>query len=163
MTLGPRAKKEMNFLSRSRPARPPANASTPPSRAAPHDSGPLWFATPSTNETFIHNTLPVLTGARRMKHEIPSFCAVRCPDVALHRGFRAVRRAKVLRSCCAARGAEVLRNHEKPGGRGGRPRHRPGDARDVGGQADPRALRPAPDQLRRAVFLLKSTWKIDGP
>jgi hypothetical protein len=43
----------------TRPARPPVNASTPPSRAAPHDSGPLWFATPSTCETFIHNTLPV--------------------------------------------------------------------------------------------------------
>jgi hypothetical protein len=28
-------------------------------RAAPHDSGPLWFATPSTYETFIHYTLPV--------------------------------------------------------------------------------------------------------
>ena len=27
--------------------------------------GPLWFAIPSTYETFIHNTLPVLTGARR--------------------------------------------------------------------------------------------------
>jgi hypothetical protein len=37
----------------------PANASTPPLRAAPHDSGPLWFARPLTYETFIHNTLPV--------------------------------------------------------------------------------------------------------
>jgi hypothetical protein len=35
------------------------NASTPPSRAAPHDSGPSWFAIPSTYETFIHYTLPV--------------------------------------------------------------------------------------------------------
>ena len=43
----------------TRPIRPPANASTPPSRAAPHDSGPLWFARPSTYEAFIHNTLPV--------------------------------------------------------------------------------------------------------
>ena len=49
----------------TRPVRPPANASMPPSRAAPHGSGPLWFANPSTYETFIHNTLPVLTGARR--------------------------------------------------------------------------------------------------
>ena len=24
-----------------------------------HDSGPLWIASPSTYETFIHNTLPV--------------------------------------------------------------------------------------------------------
>jgi hypothetical protein len=38
---------------------PPVNASTPPWRAAPHDSGPLWFATPSTYETFFHDTLPV--------------------------------------------------------------------------------------------------------
>src|SRR5580692_1361388 len=43
----------------TRPVRPPVNASTPPSRAAPHDSGPLWFASPSTYETFIHYTLPV--------------------------------------------------------------------------------------------------------
>ena len=51
----------------TRPVRPPVNASTPPSRAAPHDSGPLWFATPSTYETLIHYTLPVLTGARRTR------------------------------------------------------------------------------------------------
>jgi hypothetical protein len=55
----------------TRPVRSPVNASTPPSRAAPHDSGPLWFAIPSTYETFIHNTLPVLTGARRI-HETQS-------------------------------------------------------------------------------------------
>jgi len=49
------------YISRlnTRPVRPPVNASTPPSRAAPHDSGPLWFASPSTHETFIHHTLPV--------------------------------------------------------------------------------------------------------
>jgi hypothetical protein len=28
-----------------------------------HDSGPVWIANPSPYETFIHNTLPVLTGA----------------------------------------------------------------------------------------------------
>src|SRR6266481_6124617 len=35
-----------NCLSRlnTRPARSPVNASTPPSRAAPHDSGPMWVA-----------------------------------------------------------------------------------------------------------------------
>ena len=50
-----------NAVSRlsTRPARSPVNASTPPSRAAQHDSGPLWFAKPLTYETFIHNTLPV--------------------------------------------------------------------------------------------------------
>jgi hypothetical protein len=31
----------------SRPARTPVNASLRPSRAAPHDSGPPWIATPS--------------------------------------------------------------------------------------------------------------------
>jgi hypothetical protein len=45
---------------------PPGNASTPPSRAAAHDSGRLWFAIASTYETFIHNTLPVLN--RRTEH-----------------------------------------------------------------------------------------------
>jgi DNA-binding winged helix-turn-helix (wHTH) protein len=43
----------------TRPVRSPVNASTPPSRAAPRDSGPLWFASPSTYETFIHNTSPI--------------------------------------------------------------------------------------------------------
>jgi hypothetical protein len=28
-----------------------------------HDSEPVWIANPSPYETFIHNTLPVLTGA----------------------------------------------------------------------------------------------------
>jgi hypothetical protein len=41
----------------TRPVRSPANASSPPSRAAPHDSGPLWLATPSTYETLIHKHL----------------------------------------------------------------------------------------------------------
>src|SRR5580700_5958735 len=43
----------------TRPVRSPVNASTLPSRTAPHDSGPLWSPTPSTYETFIHYTLPV--------------------------------------------------------------------------------------------------------
>ena len=43
----------------TRPVRPPVNASTPPSRAAPHDSGPSWFANPSTYDAFFHHTLPV--------------------------------------------------------------------------------------------------------
>src|SRR5216683_2179671 len=36
-----------NCLTRlnTRPARSPVNASTPPLRAAPHDSGPMWVAT----------------------------------------------------------------------------------------------------------------------
>src|SRR5690606_28037172 len=43
----------------TRPARTPVNASTPPLRVAPHDSGPVWVATPSPYDSFIHNTLPV--------------------------------------------------------------------------------------------------------
>src|SRR5690606_20243767 len=43
----------------TRPARTPVNASTPPLRAAPHDSGPVWVANPSPYDSFIHNTLPV--------------------------------------------------------------------------------------------------------
>src|SRR6266571_2591695 len=49
------------FLSRliTRPARAPVNASTPPSRAAPHDSGSVWVANPSPYDSFIHSTMPV--------------------------------------------------------------------------------------------------------
>ena len=43
----------------TRPARTPVNASATPSRAPPHDSGPLWPAKPSTYDSCIHNTLPV--------------------------------------------------------------------------------------------------------
>jgi len=53
------AQQGMYFTAQYPTCHPPANASTPPSRAAPHDSGPWWFAKPSTYETFIHNTLPV--------------------------------------------------------------------------------------------------------
>src|SRR5580692_3936165 len=49
------------FLTRlnTRPARSLVNASTPPSRAAPHDSGPMWVATSHSYEPFIHYTSPV--------------------------------------------------------------------------------------------------------
>jgi hypothetical protein len=55
-----------NSLTRlnTRPALSPVNASTPPSRAAPHDSGPMWVAGPLSNDSFIHYTSPVLTGAQ---------------------------------------------------------------------------------------------------
>ena len=43
----------------TRPARTPVNASTLPSRTTPHDSGPVWVATPSPYDSFIHNTSPV--------------------------------------------------------------------------------------------------------
>src|SRR6266851_7672979 len=40
----------------ARPAHSPVNASTPPSRAAPHDSGPMWVADPLSYDSFIHYT-----------------------------------------------------------------------------------------------------------
>src|SRR2546429_1379111 len=39
-------------------------SSTPPSRAAPHDSGPMWVATPLSCDFFIHYNLAGLTGAQ---------------------------------------------------------------------------------------------------
>jgi len=49
------------FLTRlnTRPARSPVNAWTPPLRAAPHDSGPMWVATPLSYDFSIHYTSPV--------------------------------------------------------------------------------------------------------
>jgi len=47
------------------PARPPVNASPSSLRTKAHDSEPVWIATPSLYETFIHNTLPAFTGAIR--------------------------------------------------------------------------------------------------
>src|SRR2546426_5845504 len=43
----------------TRPIRSPVNASTPPSRAVPHDSGPVWVANLSPCDSFIHYTSPV--------------------------------------------------------------------------------------------------------
>jgi hypothetical protein len=43
----------------TRPARSPVNASTPPLRAAPHDSGPMWVATSHSYDSCIHYTSPV--------------------------------------------------------------------------------------------------------
>src|SRR6266852_3578212 len=50
-----------NCLTRlnTRPARSLVNASTPPSRAAPHDSGSMWVATSHLYDSFIHYTSPV--------------------------------------------------------------------------------------------------------
>jgi hypothetical protein len=55
-----------DFLTRlnTRPARSPVNASTPPLRVAPHDSGPMWVATSHSYDFCIHYTSPVLTGAQ---------------------------------------------------------------------------------------------------
>ena len=43
----------------TRPAHSLVNASTPPSRAAPHDSGPMWVATSHSYDSFIHYTSPI--------------------------------------------------------------------------------------------------------
>jgi len=43
----------------TRPAPSPVNASRPPLRAPAHDSGPVWVATPSPCDSFIHYTSPV--------------------------------------------------------------------------------------------------------
>ena len=42
------------------PARTPVNASPPPLPTIMHDSEPVWIATPSLYETFIHNTCRLL-------------------------------------------------------------------------------------------------------
>jgi len=53
----------------TQPARPPVNASRAQLPAPTHDSGSLRVANPSAHETFIHNTLPVSTGARRSRDD----------------------------------------------------------------------------------------------
>ena len=50
--------------SMSRPVLSPVNASTMSSRTSPHDLGPMWFATPSSCDSYIHYTSSVSTGAR---------------------------------------------------------------------------------------------------
>jgi hypothetical protein len=49
------------------PIRTPVNASPAPLRTPMHDSEPVRIANPSPYETFIHNTLPVLTGAPKFE------------------------------------------------------------------------------------------------
>ena len=53
----------------TRPARSPVNASTPPLRAAPHDSGPMWVATSHSYDFYIHYTSPVYPAHRRPAYE----------------------------------------------------------------------------------------------
>ena len=45
------------------PVRTPVNASCTALPPNMHDSEPVWIASPSLYETFIHNTLPAFTGA----------------------------------------------------------------------------------------------------
>ena len=47
----------------TQPARAPVNASLRPLRSSAHDSGLMWFATPSSYDSFIHDTSPVFIGA----------------------------------------------------------------------------------------------------
>ena len=47
----------------TQPARSPVNACPAASRRPSHDSGPVWFAIPSLQETFTPYTLPALPGA----------------------------------------------------------------------------------------------------
>src|SRR4029077_16870992 len=56
---------------KTRPPRSPINASTPPSRAAPHDSGPMWVANPLSCDFSIHYNLAGLTGAQEITDENP--------------------------------------------------------------------------------------------
>ena len=46
-------------ISNTQPMRTPVNASPKPSRAPAHDSGTVWFATPSLEETCAPYSLPV--------------------------------------------------------------------------------------------------------
>src|SRR4029077_14731878 len=66
-----------NCLTRlnTRPAHSLVNASTPPSRAAPHDSGPMWVATSHSYDSFIHYTSPVYPAHRRTNDAQPN---IRC-------------------------------------------------------------------------------------
>jgi hypothetical protein len=62
LPLSPRAsasRSEILTRLNTRPARSLVNASSPPSRAAPHDSGPMWVATSHSYDSFIHYTSPV--------------------------------------------------------------------------------------------------------
>jgi hypothetical protein len=59
-SVGTASASRRNVLSRLNTGPPvPVNASASPSRAALHDSGPVWVANPSPYDSFIHNTSPV--------------------------------------------------------------------------------------------------------
>jgi hypothetical protein len=55
------------------PVRAPVNASLPSLLPTMHDSGSVWGATPSLYGSFIHNSLPVLTGALTVRPNHLSF------------------------------------------------------------------------------------------
>ena len=64
----------------------PVESHPPPSRVQAHDSGPPWLARPSTYDSFIHTTLPVLTGAQK-----PSMPGPMSIELVNQYGTRAVR------------------------------------------------------------------------
>ena len=76
-----RRRPELSFFrgSIARPARTPVNASALPLRETPHDSGPPWVASPSTCDSFIHNTPPVYPGAFRNQREPIRSCSAASP------------------------------------------------------------------------------------
>ena len=53
------------------PACTPVNASPVALRRPTHDSGPVWLARPSPCDSFIHNSLPVFTGATNRSPRSP--------------------------------------------------------------------------------------------
>src|SRR6516162_5079331 len=63
LTASASRRKSLSRLN-TRPARTPVNASPRSSQNAAHDSGPSWVASPSTYDSFIHNTSPVYPGAQ---------------------------------------------------------------------------------------------------
>ncbi len=64
-----------NRISRfhTRPARTPVNASPLSLRTTAHDSGPMWLATPSSYDSFIHDTSPVFIGALGTSYILRNF------------------------------------------------------------------------------------------
>src|SRR6202011_886335 len=77
------------------PMRSPVNASPAPSRVSTHDSGPVWFAIPSLQETFTLYSLPVSPA-----HRLSS--SRQCPISHVHQR----RRAEPLPSVWSAHGCE---------------------------------------------------------
>src|SRR3954452_5844987 len=57
--LSPAGTRQLSWRTNGWPMRSPVNASPPSSQMPPHDSGPVWFATPSLQETFTLYSLPV--------------------------------------------------------------------------------------------------------
>ena len=71
-SVSPRTSAPWSFgISRldTQPARTPVNASPEALRLPAHDSGPVWVATPSPCDSFIHYIPPILIGADRRKPE----------------------------------------------------------------------------------------------